>query len=586
MPVTPTYPGIYIQEAQSSSHTIVAASTNVAVFIGYTHPLKTSSLKVGVPTEIFGFSDYQRNFGGFVSSSAFTANRGVVGDMAVAVNQFFLNGGTDAFVVSVNSPTILGPGPSFTLAGYKCSALEVTDELYSLTVEVSPQAAPVAPTSPPSSPPASSDPLADIKVTYGPSSTSHSGSSPPSGGASATNGPAPSLSGAGVVVEVYRRVSLATNGLDANGNPKNPNHILNKLAASSLVSLAGPASGAPAWPSGQTTYTFAIFLNKATPFYNPTDFTNVMEEDTQLDKLSSIFNLMVIPGVADNSVSPGGGQGDASGALILSTAMAFCERKRAFLVVDPPTAASADGSKDGNTATIAIADAISASARSKNAALYFPYLLTPDPRTGSSTNPVTGLANEMPPAATVAGVYASTDLARGVWKAPAGFQAITNNVTGVTNRGKMTDPRQGTLNPIGVNCLREFPNVPVIVFGARTMATTFDQQWTYVSVRRMALFLEQSLYASLKWVVFEPNAEPLWSAITMSINAFMLGLFKQGAFQGTTPSQAFRVQCDDQTTSQSDIDSGIVNIVVSFAPLKPAEFVVITIAQLAGQSQT
>jgi hypothetical protein len=140
--------------------------------------------------------------------------------------------------------------------------------------------------------------------------------------------------------------------------------------------------------------------------------------------------------------------------------------------------------------------------------------------------------------------YAATDVARGVWKAPAGFQAITNNVTGVTARGAMTDNRQGTLNPLGVNCLRAFPNLPTIVFGARTLATT-EQQWTYVPVLRMALFLEQTLLANLKWVLFEPNAEPLWSAITMSINAFMLGLFKQGAFQGKKPSEAFLVKPSD-----------------------------------------
>ena len=105
-------------------------------------------------------------------------------------------------------------------------------------------------------------------------------------------------------------------------------------------------------------------------------------------------------------------------------------------------------------------------------------------------------------------------------------------------------------------------------------------------VRRTALFLEQTLLANLKWVLFEPNAQPLWSAITMSINAFMLGLFKQGAFQGDKPSDAFLVKCDGTTTSQTDIDSGVVNIVVGFAPLKPAEFVIITIAQLAGQTKT
>jgi len=135
-----------------------------------------------------------------------------------------------------------------------------------------------------------------------------------------------------------------------------------------------------------------------------------------------------------------------------------------------------------------------------------------------------------------------------------------------------------------VNVLRDFPNVGTVVFGARTLAYSTEPKWGYVPVRRMALFLEQTLYANLRWVVFEPNDEPLWTAIRASIEAFMLGLFRQGAFQGETPRQAFQVKCDDQTTTQADIDNGIVNIVVAFAPLKPAEFVIVKIAQLAGQT--
>jgi hypothetical protein len=111
------------------------------------------------------------------------------------------------------------------------------------------------------------------------------------------------------------------------------------------------------------------------------------------------------------------------------------------------------------------------------------------------------------------------------------------------------------------------------------------QHWRYVPVRRTALFIEQSLLRNLGWVVFEPNDEPLWSAIRLSIENFMLSLFRQGAFQGSTPSQSFLVKCDKTTTLQTDIDLGIVNILVGFRPLKPAEFVIIKIAQLAGQVQ-
>ena len=568
MPVTPTYPGIYIQEAPSSAHTIISAPTNVAVFVGYTHPLKTKPEHFGKPVEIFGFADYQREFGGFVRSLAFanaldSKNKpGAFGDLAQAVNQFFLNGGTDAFIVSVNqgapgsvlhtlipqppdatglgvSPPAQLPAQILDLGGLIFTQLEVTDELFVMSVDIRP--------APPTSPP--SDPIADIIVTYGPA-PSHP-TSPPS----TLQIPA----GPATVVETYRRVSL---------NSNSTSYIIKSMSASSLlrVSLSSPAPGA--FPAGVTKVFFPNLLSGSRQFYAAADFTAVMLEDTDLDKLP-VFNLMVLPGISNNSLSGG----DASGGAILSTAAAFCERKRAFLIVDPPINDTADGTNGTNP----IAGSVSLMPSSKNAALYFPYLF--------STDPITGNSNEIPPAATVAGIYAATDLARGVWKAPAGFQATAKNVTGVVVRGRMTDPRQGTLNPLGVNCLRDFPNVPTIVFGARTLVTQTDEQWRYVPVRRMALFLEQTFYANLKWVIFEPNAEPLWTAITMSLNSFMLGLFKQGAFQGTKPSEAFSVQCNSQTTTQTDIDSGIVNIVVGFAPLKPAEFVIITIAQLAGQAK-
>jgi len=125
------------------------------------------------------------------------------------------------------------------------------------------------------------------------------------------------------------------------------------------------------------------------------------------------------------------------------------------------------------------------------------------------------------------------------------------------------------------------------VFGARTLVTANPafEQFRYVPVRRMTLFIEQTLYRNLGWVVFEPNDARLWAAIRSSIQAFMLSLYDQGAFFGTTPSQAFRVTCDETTTTQQDIDQGIVNIIVAFAPLKPAEFVIVKIAHLAGQTQ-
>jgi phage tail sheath protein FI len=542
MPVTPTYPGIYIQEAPSSSHTITPAPTSVAVFIGYTHPLKTNPANFGVPAEIFGFLDYQRQFGGFVRSAAFANASGAFGDIAVAVNQFFLNGGSDAFVVALNNSNLPQAGATVSFGGLGFVAREITDETYRMTVTIRPIAAPVSPPN---------DELADVIITYGPAS------------------------GGGGITETYRRVSM--NPLQDDGVTANPNFIETMIgtADSPVSSLVTVSAGSPPalFPTSVQSQTFPSLLPaaSASTLFEASDFTAVLQADTLLDKLP-VFNLMVIPGVTDG--------------LVLSTALAFCERKLAFFIMDPPIADSADGTAVGFPHRIQDTANDPALPRSKNGALYFPYLRSPDPITGAATNAVTGAVNEIPPAGTVAGIFAATDIARGVWKAPAGFQATTKNTTGVVARGQMTDPRQGVLNPLGVNCLRDFPNIGTAVFGARTLVTATDEQWRYVPVRRMALFLEQTLYANLKWVVFEPNAEPLWTAITMSINAFMLGLFKQNAFQGTKPSEAFQVICNSQTTTQADIDNGIVNIVVAFAPLKPAEFVIITIAQMAGQTQT
>jgi len=183
----------------------------------------------------------------------------------------------------------------------------------------------------------------------------------------------------------------------------------------------------------------------------------------------------------------------------------------------------------------------------------------------------------------MAGLYAATDASRGVWKAPAGTDSRLRNVQGLDY--VLTDRENGVLNPLGVNCLRTLAVYGNVAWGARTLdgADVQASDWKYVPVRRLALFLEESLYRGTKWVVFEPNDEPLWAQIRLNIGAFMQNLFRQGAFQGRTPREAYLVKCDRETTTQDDINRGVVNILVGFAPLKPAEFVIIRIQQLAGQ---
>jgi uncharacterized protein len=277
-----------------------------------------------------------------------------------------------------------------------------------------------------------------------------------------------------------------------------------------------------------------------------------------------LFNLLCIPpltvGAAGTDVS----------LTTWGLAAALCEKKRALLIVDAPKAWTIS-TVDTAVPTLSSFSGIVR----KNAAIYFPRLLISDPL-------LDGNIDEFAACGVIAGLMSRTDGARGVWKAPAGTEATLRGILGLTIT--MTDPENGLLNPLAINCLRTFPGIGTVCWGARTMEgqDILASEWKYVPIRRLALFLEESLFRGTKWVVFEPNDEPLWAQIRMNVGAFMMRLFRQGAFQGGTPDKAFYVKCDAETTPQSDRDLGIVNIEVGFAPLKPAEFVVIKIQQMAG----
>jgi hypothetical protein len=549
MPVVPTYPGIYIDEILSSAHTISAAPTSLAVFIGYTHPFKTlqfvdPNVSITTPVRLFGTTDFEREFGGFFSNRAFDSSLDF-SSVGIAVYQFFLNGGAECYVVGLRPRGSSPAGPiqphTVTVGGVSFTQIELTEDPdasgsgdHRMRIDVTN----------PRADPSTAMPdhkLADVTITYG--------------------------AGPGALVERFRGVSL--NPLLPNGKP-NPNYIGTRIgttpgAGSTLVNVTLPLPttfAAGSAPMESTHFGATVFALA--------DYNKAMDNNTPLDKLA-IFNLMNLPGVTDNGA--------------LSTAVAFCERKLAFLLVDPLQTSAADDQGGPNTTPIeAIVEGNSPQhpppPLEKNAALYFPYL--------QASDPVSGAIIEIPPGGTVAGIMSRIDLSRGVWKAPAGYETTIINTTGVVARGRMTNDQQGVLNQIGVNCLRDFPGVGTVVFGARTLVignAALAHDWGYVPVRRMALFLEQTLLANLGWVVFEPNDVPLWTSIRTSIEAFMLGLFRQHAFQGTTPDEAFQVKCDSTTTTQADIDIGIVNIVVAFAPLRPAEFVIVKITQLAGQAR-
>lgn len=376
MPVTPTYPGIYIEEIPSSSHTITAAPTSIAVFIGYAHPFKTNPNNWGKAVQIFSFTDYQRGFGGFILSDVFDQEEGAFGDLALAVYQFFLNGGSVAYVVALNpmpsgglSPPEDVNQPQVTVGGITFTAIEPVDADHPLSVSVT-----VPQTSPPT--PAT---VADITVTYG--------------------------SGPGSRVETYRKVSINPADLDPKSS-NYANHIVRRIGTlaglnkpanfvSTLVAVSPDVTTLPAtvstgsnnmppWPSAGAT------------IFRVSDFGPVFATDSSLDKVP-IFNLMYLPGVVDNGV--------------LSEAVAFCEAKEAFLIMDCLVTDGVDPSDSTHTY---VGDYIGAVPHSKNAALYFPYL--------QSEHPVTGASISIPPGGTVVGIFSLIDQNRGVWKALPGWR--------------------------------------------------------------------------------------------------------------------------------------------------------------------
>jgi phage tail sheath protein FI len=371
----------------------------------------------------------------------------------------------------------------------------------------------------------------------------------------------------GIAVEVFENLSLAA------GDARNVVSVLANESSLVKAEIVGTATTpppdtvlvtSPAANVGDIPSTSRLGTGSDGKVLAPNDsaFESAVQPTTNsggvfhLDRVD-LFNLLCVPGETN--------------AGVLANLQKFCRDRRAFLIADAPADASLTTLQNGPNSAITGSHAI-------NAAFYFPWVIAPDPL--QQNRPA-----EFPPCGFVAGLYARTDSNRGVWKAPAGTETSLVGALGV--KTKLTNDENGVLNPKAVNCIRNFPVYGTILWGARTLQGNDERgsEWKYVPVRRTALFIEESLARALQWVVFEPNDEPLWAQIRLNVGAFMQNLFRQGAFQGKTPAEAYFVKCDKETTTQNEINLGIVNIVVGFAPLKPAEFVIIKLQQIAGQIQ-
>jgi phage tail sheath protein FI len=535
MPSALTYPGVYIEEVPSAVRTITGVPTSITAFVGraWKGPLDT-------PTKVNSFADYDRIFGGLWRSST----------MSYAVQQFFANGGSQAIVVRVATRTGTGAAAAATIGLGGSNTLQAASPgTWGRNLWVTVDHTVKTP---------SDTNLFNLTILEEPDPTK-AADVLKRGGSGAR--------------EVFLNVSR-----DA-ASPRFVTKVIEQQ--SNLVRVTGVGAARPAAATVQAGgATGADGIGTTTANQAAAEVEGNAGARTGIFALTKtdIFNLLCIPPLTTAATA-----NDLPTTVedvpmtTWTSAAGLCKEKRALLLVDAPRA--------WTVATAPAATGVgSFSAIERSfAAIYFPRLRLSDPLQD-------GNLEDFAPSGAVAGVMSRTDAERGVWKAPAGIEASLRGVLGTSINGtsaSLTDKENGDLNPLGINSIRSFPNIGNVVWGARTLegSDVLASQWKYVPVRRLALYIEESLFRGTHWVVFEPNDEPLWAQIRLNIGAFMHGLFRQGAFQGTTPREAYLVKCDRETTTQDDINRGVVNILVGFAPLKPAEFVVIKIQQLAGQIQ-
>jgi phage tail sheath protein FI len=604
MPVTPTYPGVYVQEIPSGVRTIAGVPTSITAFVG-----RALRGDVDTPVRITSWGDFQRKFGGLWVESP----------LSYAVQQFYGSGGTDAIIVRVAGTGAAAAARTVTVnqhlrfealaAGTAGNDIDVTlthhatdatlftvgvtngtiSESYpdvttaSLSAAMSASAL-VSVLSVPDARPAAitaaaggltggtTTAKAKLSITQAVSGTHEIlAASPGTWGnqlratvdfdtADPTD---PNLfnltitevddEGEEVRSETFRNVTLQSTASRYLGT------ILEQQSALAALDLATTL----VQPGTIAAITDAALTGGADgSAISDTEIQGSEASKTGLYALedADLVNLICIPPRAF---------GADVGTAVWDAALTYAEGRRALVIVDAPSSwADVAGAVTG-MGTLGLA--------SNNGAIYFPRVKIADPLRENRLG-------EFAPCGVVAGTFARTDAERGVWKAPAGLDARVRSVRGLSV--PLSDKEQGQLNPLGLNVVRTFPVVGNVVWGARTLVgdDRLASEWKYVPVRRTALYIEESLYRGLQWVVFEPNDEPLWAQIRLNVGAFMQGLFRQGAFAGKTPREAFLVKCDSETTTQDDVNRGIVNILVGFAPLKPAEFVILQLQQLAGQA--
>jgi len=574
MPVSPTYPGVYIQEVDSGSRVVTGVATSITAFVG-----RTPRGPIDEPVMVYDWGSFQQTYGGRAKNMPLT----------YAVEDFFGNGGGQALIARVvgqNAVTASLPAPAAAKPAAATPAAAAPSAAGDAAAAPAGEAAaaPATPAATPAAAPAAAGPLRISASSPGewgntvnialqqidPKVAKDIIARYPAVTLDATKFAMvyvgfPATGQSGLAVEE----SLGPVYIDAVDIPVRIDYVLE--AQSVYIRSDVPTAGqAPPAAAVATTAALAwTALSGGTEGNAITSNDLVGDQNTRtgmyLLEHADMFNILVIPG------DQGPNTPDTDLLAVLTDAAAYCSLRKAILIAEPLSAWSSKAIQ-GQFGDISPSDLnIGELDQRRRVFAYFPLIKKLDAENANRETLFT--ASGM-----IAGVFAGTDVRRGVWKAPAGIEA---GLTGVTNlQHKLTDMQNGVLNQVGVNVLRDFPVIGKVIWGSRTLAgaDALSDDYKYLPVRRLTDYIELSLFRASKFAVFEPNADPLWSQLRLMCDAFMADLNRQGAFY------RYYVQCDKTTTTQLDIDRGRVNVIIAFAPVKPAEFVILTIQQLAGQT--
>jgi len=530
------HPGVYIEEIPSA-RSIQGVSTSVPAFIGV-----TTEGPYNKPTLITSWNDFGRTFG----------NVGWNCYVTWAVYEFFNEGGTSCYVVRTKD-SASAKAATATVSGLAVNAISTGTWGNNLGIVVSNSGTT-------SSTPQT--PVFAIKVVV------------PASNVTAAEGT--SLDMQASLLQAY----IETNQLPLQGSGTDAYYTLetfNGLTISSNKDAAAASAAAVQQRINSTSIFIRVDASKLTsrpsntskpsPLTSGTEPTQAF--DTALATLDAVqgLSLLAMPDIV-SSTDASGKVTQSGQATLINQNLLYCDNVGSlFYAVDPPFGLDIQGIREFKMGTGENTQALN----STYGAIYYPWVYIYSPQSNSNV--------PIPPSGPVLGRYAYTDANSGVFKSPAGTS--DGALLTVTNlQTQVTDNDQNNLNPEGINTIRNFVGYGNLIWGARTLSS--DTEWIYIAVRRLFIYVEQSLKQSLQWVVFEPNDQKLWSAVTRDISAFLTTLWQQGGLFGSTASEAFFVTCDASNNPVETRQQGLLYIDIGLAPVFPAEFVVIRITQITS----